>query len=74
MKIANGIYCLQSKDYLELTSGGFVGTLPTELGLLTDLKFLYVSQNSFSGTIPTEIGELQLLGTSFDASRFALDA
>ena len=60
--------CFLPAEFLELTQGGFQGTLPTELGLLADLKFLYVSQNDFSGTIPTELGKLQLLGTSFDRS------
>jgi len=34
------------------------GTLPTEIGLLTDLTDLYLSSNSMYGTIPTEIGQL----------------
>jgi len=38
---------------------GFEGTLPTELGLLTDLVFLFTKRNSgIESTLPTEIGLL----------------
>jgi len=37
------------------------GTLPTELGALTELTSLRLDANDFSGTIPTEIGNLRKL-------------
>mmetsp|Transcript_29042 Transcript_29042/g.44622 ORF Transcript_29042/g.44622 Transcript_29042/m.44622 type:complete len:117 (-) Transcript_29042:95-445(-) len=35
------------------------GTLPTTLGLLTNLEVLHVEFNQLSGTIPTELGNLK---------------
>ena len=37
------------------------GTLPTHIGLLTDLTSLILYRNRFSGTLPTEIGLLTRL-------------
>jgi len=34
------------------------GTLPTELGLLSQLSSLYVSSNQLNGTIPIELSQL----------------
>jgi hypothetical protein len=45
-----------------LTNGGFVGSIPTELGQLSNLKLLFLSQNTLTGTIPTEIARLEQLG------------
>jgi hypothetical protein len=50
-------------EFLDLSHNDFKGTIPTALGLLTDLYYLNLSENNFSGTIPTEFGELQLLST-----------
>jgi hypothetical protein len=48
---------------LELTNAGFVGSIPTELGQLSNLKLLFLSQNTrLTGTIPAEIARLELLG------------
>ena len=35
-----------------------VGTIPTELGNLTNLEKLILSPNSFTGTIPAELAGL----------------
>jgi hypothetical protein len=40
----------------------FSGTIPTELGLLKQLKELRLDQNVFSGTIPPQLGTLENLG------------
>jgi len=34
------------------------GSIPTEIGGLTDLKFLKIQKNDITGTIPTEFGEM----------------
>jgi hypothetical protein len=47
---------------MDLTNGGFSGTLPTELGLMTNLKFLFLSKNAIHGTVPSELGNLNMLG------------
>jgi len=58
-------------EFLELTNGGFYGTLPTELGLMTNLKFVFVSKNAIRGTIPSELGNLNNLGMYSDERRLA---
>jgi hypothetical protein len=37
------------------------GSVPSELGLLTRMEFVYLSDNSFSGSICSEIGEMTSL-------------
>ncbi|MXY97193.1 MAG: hypothetical protein F4Z29_05475 [Gemmatimonadetes bacterium] len=37
------------------------GSIPPELGQLTNLKHLYIAKNHLSGSIPTELGQLQNL-------------
>ena len=37
---------------------GITGTLPTELGLLTQVVDVTLDGNAFSGTIPTQFGKL----------------
>ncbi|MDE0462091.1 MAG: leucine-rich repeat domain-containing protein, partial [Caldilineaceae bacterium] len=43
---------------LDLPKNGLRGTLPPELGQLTNLKWLYLHENNLSGTIPSELGRL----------------
>ena len=40
---------------LNLDDNAINGTIPTEMGLLGDLKFLFLSTNKLTGTIPTEL-------------------
>ena len=48
---------LTSLTYLDLHSTTSpTQTLPTEIGLLTNLNYLDLSSNTFTGTLPTEIG------------------
>ncbi|KAK3274158.1 hypothetical protein CYMTET_17643 [Cymbomonas tetramitiformis] len=37
---------------------GLTGTLPTELGMLSEVYSLELDQNSLTGTVPTELGML----------------
>ena len=43
---------------LELFGLGLSGSIPTELGQLTNLQTLYLGQNQLSGSIPTELAQL----------------
>ena len=40
-----------------------IGTIPTELGLLTSLIGLYLGRNDLNGTVPSELGLIQNLTT-----------
>ncbi len=48
---------------LNLRDNNLQGTIPTELGLLANLKELYLYGNQLTGTIPTELGLLANLKT-----------
>ena len=48
-------------ESLDLRSNGLSGTLPPEIGDLTELRVLYLHYNRLSGTIPPEIGNLTQL-------------
>ena len=39
------------------------GTIPAELGNLTDLSYLSLNANDLTGSIPAELGSLTALGT-----------
>jgi Leucine-rich repeat (LRR) protein len=48
---------------LNLCCGSRIGTIPTEIGLLTALDYLTFGGNLWlTGSIPTEVGKLTLLG------------
>ncbi|KAJ0809679.1 putative protein kinase RLK-Pelle-LRR-XI-1 family [Helianthus annuus] len=46
---------------LQVQHNLFTGTIPREIGLLSDLEFLFLFNNSFTGSIPLEIGNLENL-------------
>ena len=46
----------------QVYSSAISGTIPSEIGLLTNLEFLTVFDNKLTGTIPAEIGNLSRLG------------
>ena len=47
---------------LSLRSNFFTGSIPSEMGRLTNLTILNLHLNRFWGTIPTEMGLLTKLG------------
>ncbi len=59
-------------EQLELPGNGLSGSIPPELGVLTELDDLDLSSNALSGSIPSELGNLdslrylELSGTSFE--------
>jgi hypothetical protein len=57
---------------LNLGSNEFFGTLPSEIGLLTQLTGLSVFDNSFSGTLPVSISNLYQLELLYvDSNKFS---
>jgi len=62
----NPIHCGEEKKFVTAivigSNYGLYGTLPTEIGLLTNLAHLDIEgNNDLVGNIPTEIGKLQML-------------
>lgn len=64
-----GVYCAPAPDdsYIKTVAGidlnhaNISGSLPEELGLLTDLALLHLNSNRFFGTIPSSFSHLKLL-------------
>ena len=54
-----------------LQENGLVGTIPTHIGLMTNLKTLDLWSNNLTGKLPTQLGQLVGL-TSFSCSSNAL--
>jgi len=50
--------------HLDLASNSLPGTLPSEVGFLTQLTYLGLFSNSLTGVIPSEIGYLSNLSKS----------
>ncbi|KAL9285073.1 hypothetical protein ACSQ67_024603 [Phaseolus vulgaris] len=53
---------------LQLQNNNFTGKVPTHIGLLKKINFLYLYSNQFSGPIPVEIGNLKEM-TELDLSQ-----
>jgi len=60
-----GIICGGNEDIKEvsLPAKGLSGTIPTELGILSELEILNLSKNMLQGSIPQEIANLPKLTT-----------
>ena len=51
--------------FFDVSNNLMVGSIPTELGLLTKMQYINLSRNRFTGIIPTELGQLDVLGKKF---------
>ncbi|KAL2469840.1 Leucine-rich repeat extensin-like protein 6 [Abeliophyllum distichum] len=64
-----GVYCAPAPDDpyittvagIDLNHAGISGSLPEELGLLTDLALFHINSNRFCGTLPASFSGLRLL-------------
>jgi len=56
--------CFDDIERLELTSNNIFSTIPSELGLLSNLQVLGVGSNQLTGTIPASLGNIPNLGKS----------
>ncbi|KAK7391072.1 hypothetical protein VNO78_19410 [Psophocarpus tetragonolobus] len=64
-----GIYCAPAPDDphiytvagVDLNHAAISGSLPQELGLLTDLSLFHINSNRFCGSLPKSFGQLHLL-------------
>jgi Leucine-rich repeat (LRR) protein len=52
------VYSVEDTDSLDLSSDQLTGSIPPEIGNLTNLTYLKLSENQLSGSIPSEIGNL----------------
>jgi hypothetical protein len=57
----DGIERLPRLVELGVDESSMTGTLPTELGLLTDIQWLFVDGSRFVGTLPTQLSNLTKL-------------
>jgi Leucine-rich repeat (LRR) protein len=51
-------YLIENTDSLNLSNSGLTGSIPPEIGNLTNLTQLYLFDNQLTGEIPPEIGNL----------------
>ena len=51
-------YSVEDTDTLFLYDNQLTGSIPPEIGNLTNLGYLWLSDNQLTGSIPTEIGNL----------------
>ena len=57
-----GLVCRGKRvTVLELRSDGLSGTIPAELGYLSELREMYLNNNKLVGTIPPTLGHLTKL-------------
>jgi len=49
-------YSIENTTELDLGGQGLTGSIPPEIGSLTNLRHLYLYNNQLTGSIPSEIG------------------
>ena len=55
------VYSVEDTDSLDLSESGLTGSIPSEIGNLTNLTSLNLTLNGLTGSIPLEIGNLNNL-------------
>ena len=64
------VYSVENTTEIDLQSDELIGDIPSEIGYLTNLKYLYLAHNQLTGSIPSEIGNLtNLTGLYFDGNQ-----
>ncbi|XP_066359706.1 probable LRR receptor-like serine/threonine-protein kinase At1g74360 [Miscanthus floridulus] len=67
--VSSGILRLPKLIMLDLSLNRFFGKLPTEVAIMTSIKYLVLAENNFSGQIPPvygQIAQLQILDLSYN--------
>ena len=59
--VSNALLKMPNLEKFALLSNPMEGTLPSEVGLLTQLTWLNLYNNGFNGTIPSQLGQLTKL-------------
>ena len=52
------VYSVEDTDSLNLSENGLTGSIPSEIGNLTNLTYMNLGSNQLTGSIPPEIGNL----------------
>ena len=52
------VYSVENTTEIDLQSDELIGEIPSEIGYLTNLKYLYLAHNQLTGSVPSEIGNL----------------
>ena len=58
IEIWGELYSIEYTTELNMSNSGLIGSIPPELGILTNLTYLNLGYNELTGSIPTEIGNL----------------
>ncbi len=59
-------------DSISFSGGNFGGTIPSTIGLLTNLQYVRIGDSQITGTIPTELGNCpKLHKLSFEISQLS---
>ena len=59
---------LSNLQHLDLSGCNLSGTLSSNIGLLTQLRYLHLADNIFHGTIPPSLGWLELAQLSLNGN------
>jgi hypothetical protein len=60
------------QEWFAVSSRKLTGTLPSEIGLLSSMRFWWVYETSMTGTLPTSVGNWRDLGTCTALVRISL--